>query len=102
MAINDGGPAFPCMMDDVNEHGRDGEFKPRPGQSLRDYFAAHVTAKEIDDIVGDTLASASDFVGVIAGDYRPRVHLPIAVAKARYMVADAMLAARDAKGASNG
>jgi len=40
MATNDGGPAFPCMMDDVNEHGRDGEFKPRPGQSLRAYFAA--------------------------------------------------------------
>ena len=92
---NDGGPAFPGEQGHTEEHGWNQTWNP--GMSLRDYLAAHVSAKEIDDHVGDTIEEVSRFLGIDPAEYRPRTHWPMANAKARYAIADAMIAARGGK-----
>jgi len=67
---NDGGPAFPSYRDIRTS-----------GMTLRDYFAAHAPASEIERIVKCNFSE----------------HYPMAVAKARMIWADAMLAARERK-----
>lgn len=66
-----GGSAFPC------EGGFDSNLYPDPGMSLRDYFAAAALAATIDDH------------GPLDVGYRE------GVCERAYMVADAMLAARE-------
>jgi len=66
--INDGGPAFPTM--DPNEHYR------LMGMTLRDYFAAAALSSR----------------GMYGANIREN-----AVAKECYIIADAMLKAREAK-----
>lgn len=64
----DGGPAFPI--------------------SLRDYFAAHATEKEIDNIMFDHINSEDvEYIGP--------VKYSITRQEARYVHADTMLAARE-------
>lgn len=48
MAINDGGPAFPCAATIVNHR----DVPAKRGMSLRDYFAAQALARYSPDYTG--------------------------------------------------
>ncbi len=67
--INDGGPAFPRT-------GADGHTSPQSGMSIRDYFAAAALSSR----------------GMYGANIREN-----AVAKECYIIADAMLKAREVK-----
>jgi hypothetical protein len=77
MEIKDGGPAFP--------HEQHGDYD-KPGMSLRDYFAAQALTV-VASVEAPTLLTrgrtAEDMAGFIA--------------RVSYLLADAMLAARDAR-----
>lgn len=76
--IEEGGSAFPCVVPDRDTHGQIRHYEA--GMSLRDYFAAKVTAAFIGN---STLCAIGDDLNRYA-DYG-------------YKVADAMLVARKAK-----
>lgn len=77
MEKNDGGPAFPVVSDGAM-HGTE------PGMSLRDYFAA----KAMNGMAGVlTVQAIRDMADGIQG--------AAILSRASYVVADAMLAARD-------
>lgn len=74
--INDGGPAFPCT-----EHHGDGTFHAdHAGMSLRDYFAAKAMAALL-----------------VAHGPAPAGGWPVYAERTAYLIADAMLAAREVK-----
>ena len=73
--INDGGPAFPRT-------GADGHTSPQSGMTLRDYFA------------GQALTNVDVRIPMSDDDDTPS---PRAIANYMYVIADAMLAAREAK-----
>ena len=73
--INDGGPAFPRT-------GADGHTSPQSGMTLRDYFA------------GQALTNVDVRIPMSDDDDTPS---PRAIANYMYAMADAMLAAREAK-----
>ena len=80
---NTGGPAFPCEVLGIDEHG---EYRtPWQGMSLRDYFAAKAM-----QIMWD--AYDKGYCGMIDSD-ESNIDL---VAKGSYQMADAMLKAREA------
>ena len=88
--IDNSGPAFPY------EHRPwfgDGTVNRSLGMSLRDYFAAHAPTGE-EGIATPALSQMEEFLGIEKGTYNWLVHWPMVVAKARYVYADAMLAAR--------
>ena len=83
--INDGGPAFPVHSVSWKEKGEDCVAIGTHGMTLRDYFVAQALAGvlssgdvEIKTIVSNKLAAAS-------------------FTQSCYIIADAMLAAREAK-----
>lgn len=83
--INDGGPAFP------RDHTSDGHN----GVPLRDYFATHIDPEaKFNDV-----EFAEELLGrKLPEDFAGRLQFGIDLAaKIRYMMADAMLAAREAK-----
>lgn len=100
MSTNDGGPAFPRNggifiegpqgRDTQSAWGMDGA----KGMTLRDYFAAHAPQDAIDSLIGTSILSASNFLGLTYEAYSSALHYVPAVAKARYMYADAMIAER--------
>jgi len=69
------------------------------GMSLRDYFAAQAPQDAIENLIGDSRASAADFLGITFEAYSSALHYVPAVAKARYAYADAMIAERAKAGA---
>ena len=73
-ARDDGGPAFPCPQDNINQN------RPSLGMTLRDYFAAKATDKDV---------KAALLFGESWDDSEDRC-------RARFRHADAMLAARGA------
>ena len=73
--INDGGPAFPRT-------GADGHTSPQSCMTLRDYFA------------GQALTNVDVRIPMSDDDDTPS---PRAIANYMYVIADAMLAAREAK-----
>lgn len=75
--INDGGPAFPVQSIYSEDHGTN--FR---GMTLRDYFA------------GQALANVDVRIPMSDDDDTPS---PRAIANYMYAMADAMLAAREAK-----
>jgi hypothetical protein len=90
MATNDGGPAFPHLHTDLyDEDGRDlpnGQtFTTAPGMSLRDYFAGQALM-----LAG--IAASSIFARTGKVDVNGET-----AALTAYRLADAMLAAREAK-----
>jgi hypothetical protein len=114
--INDGGPAFPC------EGGHSSGLYPAPGMTLRDYFAANCQADDrlvkciraMDDKSLEFFALYPDSERdehITAVEYTDWSSLPSevakvkkrleleanAIAKVRYMQADAMLKAREGK-----
>lgn len=100
--INTGGAAFPC------EGGSDSGLFADPGMTLRDYFATTVDKDEYGDLVYRHLSEKAK--GILAGYSRPsepgndlRAQWMIDCIKwemawrsaLRFMMADAMLAARE-------
>lgn len=83
---NDNPPAFPCSSEQ--------DHYERGGMALRDYFAANMPYDLANELVGDSVSSAAEFLGIDAKDYTPIKHWPLVVAKANYMYADAMMQAR--------
>ena len=80
---NDGGPAFP----NPNTYHLNGQVEyGASGMSLRDYFAVHASEKDVLEQAEVIRASLS--IPVLPEGWRT---------KARYMHADAMLKAREAK-----
>jgi hypothetical protein len=75
--INDGGPAFPVQSIYSEDHGTNSR-----GMTLRDYFA------------GQALANVDVRIPMSDDDDTPS---PRAIANYMYAMADAMLAAREAK-----
>ena len=73
---NDGGPAFPCPQDPINQN------VPSLGMTLRDYFAA----KAMQGMAAGDAAQSVDFA---------TSYLELIGTQA-YQIADAMLAARSA------
>lgn len=73
VVIDDGGPAYPCEMDCINEQGHDGIFKPTPGMSYRQWLAGMA--------MQGIFAGGADFVktGTVVED--------------AFYIADAMIAA---------
>jgi hypothetical protein len=79
MTINDGGPAFPRHALEIKLP--DGSVVPKdPGMTLRDWFATHATDADIAAIQNP-----------------PHGAQNISRYEARYIHADAMLAAREVK-----
>jgi hypothetical protein len=90
---NDGGPAFPSEQG----HCPDGTWNQTfdPGMSLRDYMIIHAPVSEIEALIPDTVGEISQWLGV--KNYTWIEHYPMALAKARMIWADAMIAARERK-----
>ena len=86
--INDGGPAFPCPQDGINQNS------PSLGMTLRDYFAAKamvaIVLREIDEwpFGIDASSLAADRLGI--GEQS----ITDEAATCAYTIADAMLKAR--------
>ena len=87
--INDGGPAFPVSTSNEAEGHQDGPNTwQHPGMALRDYFAA----KALQGLAcSDTTLWPS---GADEADDPPDA---LFMARTAYMIADAMLAARNAR-----
>lgn len=83
MAKNDGGPAFPAEYIDRTTGNR----WPEPGMSLRDYFAGQALQGLIPEIAGNLANEA---------DHRLAPKAMRNGALLSYMIADAMIEARDA------
>ncbi len=78
MSTNNGGPAFPGEQLVYRAGYQNSERAPVPGMSLRDYFAAKA--------IGGALSGGTFDYSCIEDE-----------ARMAYEIADAMLAARDAK-----
>ncbi len=76
---NDGGPAFPVVFEEANEHGFRFPYVER-GASLRDQFAIHALVGLVTLCAHDTLRDGETYAQHVA--------------TIAYEVADAMLAER--------
>jgi hypothetical protein len=86
--INDGGPAFPLPVNDEQCRARfDSGYG---GMTLRDYFAAHAMAALIAEPLNEGERSAAS-----AWTARMQMRGPDLIATAAYIMADAMLKARE-------
>jgi len=86
--------AFPSVSYS-QEIGDETFYESEPGLTIRDYFAIHGDADTVEAISGSDAASASKFLGLADGTkYVASEHWPAANAKARYILADAMMKAR--------
>lgn len=92
---NNGGPAFPVARV-VGVQG--GMHCGSNGMTLRDYFAANVNGKDLDSLVPKSTEDICRFLGIPVSQFKVEVHYPMALAKARYMFSDAMLAQRSMGG----
>jgi hypothetical protein len=61
-----------------------------PDLSLRDIFALTARDEDVNSLIGETRDSAAAFLGIKPEDYNPTTDFPKCVAKARYLIADAM------------
>lgn len=82
MQKNNGGNAFPQWAPEIMNQA---EF----GMSLRDYFAAKASDKDVSDMIHDNYLATC--VRVDVADYE---YVPLTRQQARYMHADLMLAER--------
>jgi hypothetical protein len=80
------------MSEKIN-YGPPSAFIP-VGISLRDYLALTAPVIEVEAAAGYSVRETSEFLGIPESEYDCRKHWILAVAKARYLWADAMLAAR--------
>jgi len=89
----DGGPAFPTIEWGRTQAGEVTQYT-HGGMSHRDYLAAHAPQSVCEDIIGDTVQSTAKFIGIEAKEYDHSVHYAAAYAKATYVYADRMVAAK--------
>jgi hypothetical protein len=94
--LKHGGPAFPCAQKDkhVTDHNGVERVIPEiqyPGMSMRDWFATHCPDSEIPTI---DLVKRLDRFGQEAHTTKVHRQEQIIRCEARYIYADAMLAAR--------
>lgn len=89
--INDGGPAFPVW--ELNGHGQ--QEMTGFGMTLRDYFAAKAMAAFIAEPVNEG-ESGTAWRWASQLQMHTQMSGPDIVAHAAYMMADAMLKAREA------
>jgi hypothetical protein len=87
--INDGGPAFPCVYYSEPIGSIGPQFTMKGGMTLRDYFAAAATEKDIQEFIPATCGEADQF--------RQKHGFLPSRQWARYCHADVMLKARGAK-----
>lgn len=90
---NDSGPAFPMP---AHNSAIGEQTHPIYGMTLRDYMIIHAPALEVDCCIPNGVGEIAKWLGV--ENYIWKEHYPIALAKARGIWADAMLAARERKG----
>jgi hypothetical protein len=90
---DDGGPAFPSPPIGTGDP-RDGMSGGCFGMSLRDHFAEHAPASEIDNRTSNSIGECAEYLGIPFSEYDYRTHYFQVLAKARYEWADAMLQAR--------
>lgn len=90
-AENDNPNAFPFKQS--NEHFEYPDTQ-HPGMTLRDYFAAHANNEEVEAMIPSKIPDCAVWLK-LDRPYEFLQHYQLAVAKARYMIADAMLAARE-------
>jgi len=64
------------------------------GLTLRDWFAAMASQEDLDLVIGETRGQLCEFMGVASKNYAEDLVIK-AYAKARYIVADAMIKARE-------
>lgn len=90
MSIKDGGPAFPVFPETSGGHG-----VAFHGMSMRDYFAAHANETDIQSRIL-SIPKVKQVFDAGNGKKEVRVEPPFNAREiARYMHADAMLAARE-------
>lgn len=91
MSTKDGGPAFPFL--EVDHDGR--PYHQNSGLSLRDYFAIHAEKPDLTQLEHQEF---TQLAGKFTGSYRTLDHLlwlAETEAALRYLIADAMLKARE-------
>ena len=88
MIQNDGGPAFPC---EAVPGATDERWQPRPGMSLRDWFAGQVLVGLLSKL---PLVDQKGQYGKAVAD---KIKHNMEIAESCYWLADAMLAAREPK-----
>lgn len=71
--------------------GPSGDIFSSDGLTKREWFAG--MAHTSDLYLPDSIDECAEYIGVAKEDYKASVHWPIAVTKARYAYADAMLKA---------
>jgi len=82
MSSENGGPAFPQEVRYITPNQQTGSYGPCGGMTLRDYFAAKASDGDIGEIMSRHF-------------YYDRDEYTITRQQARYIHADAMLAARN-------
>ena len=85
MIESDGGPAFPIFPNNGNQFD---------GMTLRDYFAAHVTAHEIEWYAPTTSDGCKKFLGINEQATWDAARYVEIIQILKYQIADAMLEAR--------
>lgn len=86
--VDDGGLAFPCVWTDIYH-----DQQCAPGMSLRDWFAGQ-------SLIGQLILSSLTMGERIRAGEPSDGPLPQEIARAAYLMADAMLAARKRKEAT--
>ena len=107
MTKNDGGPAFPCELENTSEHDTTGymdEALPKHttavygGMSMRDYFAAHATETDIAEFLPVQYAQSQSRSGLASGYdsafMQHQMQAKVTRQEARFRYADAMIEAR--------
>ena len=89
---DNGGPAFPRLGVYPNDDKPIG-MSAEGGMTIRDYFAVHAPAEEIDAMSPQDTKQCAEFLGIEAGTYKHNMW-PIVLAKLRYQCADAMIEER--------
>lgn len=101
--IDDGGPAFP-KIEGFELDGMGKSFESSGGLTIRDYFAAKISWQEIDVEIPETVGNVANMMVGFGITPSPNVTNPYSSEDIRnlrqaikYMIADAMIAARKAK-----
>lgn len=88
---DDGQPAFPVFNDPSSREFMCGALT-HGGMTLRQYYAAHAPAQEINNELPLTAGECARFLGMEPKDYDGEKHYFLVLAKSRHNWADAMIA----------
>ena len=102
MSDKDGGPAFPCPVGGSSFTGPDGytswQYPGCHGMTLIDWYVAHVTKEEYEELAPRDAGEAAEFLGITKEEYKPAMHWPVITSRIKFAIADAMLAERKKRG----